>query len=95
MSYPLRDPRARMQNQPVPQTNKHTQTEFNFKAVKLEPELQLLAATLEPLERIELAVIYRRYAHQLEISARVLERQRGPWRRRRVPKLESSQLRWN
>lgn len=89
----LRGTLPRMQKK-VPQTNTD-QTEFNFDAVRLEPELQRQAAQLDPRQRIELAIVYRRYAHQLEVSARVLERQRVPWRRRRVPRLESSRLRWN
>ncbi len=88
----LRGTLARMKKVPQTDTN---QTEFNFNAVRLEPELQIQAATLDPRQRVELAIVYRRYAHQLEISARVLERQRVPWRRRQVPKLESSRLRWN
>lgn len=84
-----------MTNQSVPQTSKSVQTEFNFNAVKLEPELQLKAATLNPDDRRALARIYFRWARQLWVSARVLELHAVPWKRRRLPHVSEQILRSN
>lgn len=46
--------------------------------VVLEPELELIAATLSPTQRRELARVYRRWARQLFVSARVLEKYQQP-----------------
>lgn len=70
----------------VPQTDKR-QTEFNFDAVRLEPELQMRCATFTPRQRRDMAKVFMRYARQLFVSARVLEAQSIPWRRRSLPRL--------
>ncbi len=64
----------------VPQTDSK-QLEFRFDLVKLEPRLQLTAATLTPTQRRVLACVYERWAHQLRVSAKVLEKYQQPPRR--------------
>jgi hypothetical protein len=59
----------------VPQTDQK-QFEFDFHAVRLEPELQMQAATYTPHQRRVLACVYERWAHQLRVSARLLEKHR-------------------
>lgn len=78
----------------VPQTDPH-QSEFNFDAVRLEPDLQLQVAVMRPDERRELAATFLRWHHQLLVSALVLEKQRAPWKRRSLPKLSRQLLSWN
>jgi hypothetical protein len=93
MSDPLRDSGTRMQKS-VPQTN-HTQTEFDFDAVKLEPELQMEAATFTPHQRRVLACVYERWAHQLRVSAKVLEARRRSSPRGTWKPLPRRKLAWN
>jgi len=75
-----------MTNKSVPQT-KPTQQEFDFNRVRLEPDLQMQVATYTPAQRRATAKVFIRWAHQLEISARVLESQRVPWKRRSLPRI--------
>lgn len=86
----------------VPQTDKqkapngqHIQQEFNFDAIRLEPDLQIEVCTMPPEERRALAVRFIRWAHQLEVSANVLERQSVPWKRRSLPRISPCAIRLN
>lgn len=71
------------------------QQEFNFNIVHVEPDLQITVALMPPEQRRALAKIYRRWSHQLEISASVLEHHRGPWRRRSLPRISPAVRRQN
>lgn len=82
-----------MQNS-VPQTT-HTQAEFDFNAVKLEPELQMEAATFTPHQRRVLACVYERWAHQLRVSAKVLEKRRQSLPRASLKPLPRRKIAWN
>lgn len=42
------------------------------KRITLEPELEVIAGHLDPLDRLRLAAIYARWARQLRVSARAL-----------------------
>lgn len=83
-----------MKTTTVPHT-KAIQHEFPFHLVKLDPDLQAEVAHCTPEERRRLAVVYRKYAHQLEISASVLEKHSSPWRRRALPRFCPRRLPWN
>lgn len=80
-----------MTNESVPQT-KQTQTEFNFNKVKVEPELQIQVAFYTPEQRRATAIVFRRWAHQLDVSAKTLETQRVPWQRRSLPRISPALL---
>ena len=87
---------ARMKKGSSPSNkNNPDQFEFNFNVVKLEPELQIEAATFTPCQRLALAVKFERWAHELRVSARVLEKQRVPWRRRSLPRISLRDRLWN
>lgn len=53
------------------------------KAVVLEPELEMEAALWSPAKRREMARVFARWAHQLRVSAAVLDaREKGLFRPR-------------
>jgi hypothetical protein len=84
---------TRMKNESVPQTK---QTEFNFNAVRVEPVLQIQVAIMPPHKRRVMASVYRRWAHQLEKTADVLEAQAAPRPpRRSLRRLSTQQLHRN
>lgn len=76
----------RMKHKSVPQT-KPIQQEFPFHLVKVDPELQPEVAQHTPAQRRELAFIFLKYAHQLLVTAEVLERHAEPWQRRALPRV--------
>ncbi len=47
-------------------------------AVRLEPDLEEIAGTFDARQCRALADLYRRWARQLSVKARVLERRSGP-----------------
>jgi len=86
-----------MNNKSVPHKSavsgsKPIQQEFNFHAVQLEPELQMEAATFTPHQRRMLASVYERWAHQLRVTAKVLEKDLAPRPRGEVMWLPAKKL---
>lgn len=68
--------------------------------VSLEPELEEIAALWPPVRRLEAAAKMRRWARQLEISARVMVSRARPDgggrnRRRPLPVVARRKLMWN
>lgn len=63
--------------------------------VILEPELEPLIAGLKPFERIRLAMKFRRWARQLEVSAKMMLNQSHPNRKPKVPRLNWTRAVWN
>jgi hypothetical protein len=55
--------------------------------VKLEPELESIAGDLSVEQRRRMAVKLKRWAHQLEVTAFILERDAVPVRRLSVPRI--------
>jgi hypothetical protein len=96
LSDPARDPRGRMKKKSVPQTKQIQQEfHFNYERVRVEPSLQPLVKEMPPHKRRAMACVYRRWAHQLDKTADVLEAQLPPWKRRRLPRIEEHQTRLN
>jgi hypothetical protein len=52
--------------------------------VILEPTLELQACVLSPAERRSLARVYARWAHQLRVSAAILEAHAAPKPKRKL-----------
>jgi len=63
--------------------------------VMLEPELEPLIAELKPFERIRLAMKFRRWARQLEVSAKMILNQSHPRRRPKLPRVNWTKAAWN
>lgn len=63
--------------------------------IQLEPELELQAATLDAHQRRALARLYRRWARQLEVSAKMLELHAKPSPKRPLHPLPRRRLQWN
>lgn len=60
--------------------------------VRLEPVLEEKVATFSPSKRRALAIVYERWAHQLRLSARILEIDAKPSQRRRLKGLPHRKL---
>lgn len=63
--------------------------------VMLEPELEPLIAGLKPFERVRLAMKFRRWARQLEVSARMILNQSQPRRKPKMPRVNWTKAVWN
>ena len=74
----------------VPQTKqpKPIQQEFPFQTIQLEPELQAMAGSLGPDERLRLADDFERWAHELRVTAQALKTQAVPWKRKHLPRID-------
>jgi len=90
-----------MKHKSVPKTNIinqihqayfEIQLDFPFHLVRVDAEIQKEVAHLTPPERRHLADNFRRFAHQLEITASVLEKHSSPSQRRRLPRVSRSAL---
>jgi hypothetical protein len=63
--------------------------------VFLEPELEALVNALQPFERLRLAIKFRRWARQLEVSAKMMVNRTKPRRKPKVPRVNWTRAVWN
>lgn len=66
-----------------------------FVRVRLEPSLEIQVITLSPVQRRALARVYERWARQLRVSAKILERDQLPRPKPQLRPLVPRRLRLN
>ena len=90
MSNPLRETIARNM------TNNSSQNEINVRVI-LEPRLEKIAKSWAPAKRFEAAQTFKRWARQLEVSAKIIASDLRPQSARppRMPKLPRRKAQWN